>query len=254
MELWVILSILSGFLWAITNVADSVILNKITKNIRIPLFIGAPFGILMAGIIFAFTGSIPSLSAFAIGLLGGSLTLVAVLSYYRAVQLSEVSRVVPLFALVGVFVTIWAAIFLGERFEQSEQFKGFLAVAPGMVERRQLFDNVVDFVAEPRIGLNRGLRCRTQREEPPPLPTVPEARNHAAGLREGDEASFALEYPAKAVTGHTGLGGEATRRVPLFPHSDPKGGGELVGNIVYYQLVHTEKAFPCGRNRRHQSV
>jgi len=51
-----------------------------------------------------------------LGLVAGLFYVVAVLLYFEALKDEEVSRVVPLFGMAPIFVTVLAAIFLGEIF------------------------------------------------------------------------------------------------------------------------------------------
>lgn len=114
---WVVFSLLAALSWAVVDTVDKHVLTKWTRHPVVPLIILSIMGI-AAGIgIYLFRG-FAYLSFFDILLafLAGILYMIALLFYFQAVQLEEISRVVPLFNLTHFFVLVLAAVFLNEIF------------------------------------------------------------------------------------------------------------------------------------------
>ena len=117
--LWAVLSILAAFLWAITNAVDKFVYSKWIKHQHVfaPALILAPISLITAFIIY-FTQGFAQLSFIhlLLALFSGAVFAVLIILYIKAVQIEEVSRVIPLFYLAPAFTAIMAALFLSEVF------------------------------------------------------------------------------------------------------------------------------------------
>lgn len=110
------LALAAGFLWSIGNTIDKAGVSRFIKS---PALLTLIFSIvsLVAGLVV-----LPSRPEWIVGvdlwwvMASGFLYLIATLLYFIALQKEEVSRVVPLFAMTIVFLTLQSAIFLGEVF------------------------------------------------------------------------------------------------------------------------------------------
>ncbi|MFC1663091.1 EamA family transporter [Patescibacteria group bacterium] len=111
----IIFAVISGFLYAVTNVIDKVVVGKhITRPLLVVVFgslIVFVFGILM----------LPFVESVYFGhlllfLLNAVITFIAATLYFAAIKIEEPSRIVPLFSFITIFITLMSAIFLGEVF------------------------------------------------------------------------------------------------------------------------------------------
>ena len=114
---WIFFILLASFLWAIVNIVDKFLVSNWVKNPRIPILVLGCMGLLWALGIYLIKGysgitGINILWAFA----AGSIYIIANIFYFKALQAGEVSRVVPIFHLVPLFVLIMAYFFLDEIF------------------------------------------------------------------------------------------------------------------------------------------
>lgn len=117
MELWAVYSILAALIYAVSNVIDKYIIEKLIKNPILPTIIYGIASMLAAIVVFFLLGK-PSLAlgnvlwSFSIGIID----IAAAFLYFRAIQLEDVSRIVGLIYIIPLFVAILAAVFLGETF------------------------------------------------------------------------------------------------------------------------------------------
>ena len=115
---WLLLVLLSALIWAIANLSDkfiedheiedSILSSGVVDLITAVFFIIIPFFFVPASKLIASF----SLSAFLAGILYGN----ARIFYFSGIKREEVSRFVPLLALIPVFVTIFSFLFLDEAF------------------------------------------------------------------------------------------------------------------------------------------
>ena len=115
--LWAILSVLAALLWAMTNIVDKLVLEKFVKNSFVPVIMYGLVSLIVGALIWIFVGIQP-LSTVNIVLAGvaAALQVLMVVFYFKAMQIEEASRVIPLFYLGPLFVSVFAAIILGEVF------------------------------------------------------------------------------------------------------------------------------------------
>ncbi len=127
--MWIFFSVLSVLCFATVNIIDKYVL---TKWIRQPLVLVVILGLFnwMSATVIYFIRGFSYLSSFNIllNLIAGTSSLLAGLFYFKALKVEEVSRVTPLFYLSTLFISLFAAIFLGEVFTPLKYLGIFLLV------------------------------------------------------------------------------------------------------------------------------
>lgn len=117
MPAWIIYSLLASVSVSISSVIDKSVLSNWMADARGSFFV---FSVIetLSGVAALLILGVPVLppATLAIALSTGAALSLSTLCYFRAIQLEEVSRVVPLYGLMPLFVAVFAAIFLGEVF------------------------------------------------------------------------------------------------------------------------------------------
>ena len=113
--MWVLLSILAALCWAISATIDKFIFAKWIKQSFIPMILLGFFGLIISVIITVYHG-LSSLSYFNIflAIVAGIVYILSNGFFLKALQVEEVSRIVPLAYLSSLIVLFYAVIFLGE--------------------------------------------------------------------------------------------------------------------------------------------
>jgi len=113
--MWAILSISATLCWATSNIIDKTVLTKWVRKPLVPIIIVGAVWLILGIVTYLFKGfSYLSPINISLAILTGIITIIAWIFYYKAMQIQEASRVVPLTNLSQLFVLILAAIFLGE--------------------------------------------------------------------------------------------------------------------------------------------
>lgn len=132
--LWAFYSVFAALIFAASNIIDKYVISKMVKNPLTPVMISCVMGLVASGLIYFFVGFssltfVNILWAFAAGIL----YIVTIIFYFKAVNIDEISRVVPLFYFSSIFVLILAAIFLTEIFTPIKYLGIFLLVFGAIV-------------------------------------------------------------------------------------------------------------------------
>ncbi|MFH1752314.1 MAG: EamA family transporter [archaeon] len=115
--MWALLAISSAFLWASSNTIDKYVVSKLVRNPFFPVTVAGILGLVSALIIFFFQGfAYLSIFHIILAFVAGAFIISSFTFYFKALQIEELSTVIPLYYLGPVFITILAAIFLGEIF------------------------------------------------------------------------------------------------------------------------------------------
>ncbi len=140
---WILFSILAAIVWAIVNIIDKYVLTKLVKTPIIPVMLFGIIGLVISIFMYFFKG-FSELSYFHIfvAFIAGFCYLLMVLFYFKAIQIEEVSRIIPLFYLTQVFVVILAAIFLGEIFTFSKYIGIFLMIVGSVLISSRKITNI----------------------------------------------------------------------------------------------------------------
>jgi uncharacterized membrane protein len=130
---WLLFAVLAAFLWALTNIIDKITLSKLVKQPMTPVIVVGVLGLIAAGVVAATTGIEPfSPTQMLLGLLAGIAYTLMSVCYSKAVQLEEISKIIPLFALSPLFITVVAAITLHEVFSVAK-YVGIAIVLVGAI-------------------------------------------------------------------------------------------------------------------------
>ncbi|MEK6821047.1 MAG: EamA family transporter [archaeon] len=128
---WLWFSLSSVLLFALANVIDKGLLTHRVKNPYLPVIVDMFLGLIFAGAVVVLVGISPVSTPAILAMLGlGAIYLGILASYFKAMQLEEVSRVIPLYNLDVFFVLVFSIVFLGKIFEFS-QIAGILALLGG---------------------------------------------------------------------------------------------------------------------------
>lgn len=128
---WIFFAIAAPALYAVSNFIDKFIIEKHISNVAVLTILGGFVALPFAVITLAFR-HFPTYppGQTALILLAGICMELALLPYFKAISLDEVSRVIPVFQLIPVLVLFLSFLTLGERLNPS-QLTGFLFVVSG---------------------------------------------------------------------------------------------------------------------------
>lgn len=126
---WILFSILAALIWALVSIVDKYILTKWIKKPITPVIILGIISLLASILIYLFHGfSALSFINIVLAFVAGVFYILMTIFYFKAVKIEEISRVVPLFYLTPLFISIFAAIFLGEIFTPLKYFGIFFLI------------------------------------------------------------------------------------------------------------------------------
>ncbi|MBI3589215.1 MAG: EamA family transporter [Candidatus Liptonbacteria bacterium] len=128
---WIFFAIAAPALYAASNFVDKFLIEKRVRDPMILAVLGG-FSTCLTGLgILVFRGfpGVPSNQLFYL-LLAGVLFEVAIVPWYKAISVEDVSRVAPLGQAIPVIVLILSYLFLGERLAE-KQLLGFLFILAG---------------------------------------------------------------------------------------------------------------------------
>lgn len=135
---WFLIALIAPFLWAIVNIFDNYLVANFSDKERerssggLVLF-SSLIGLVIAFLIFLFTTNLflISLGDKVLLFITGILTIVWIIFYLFALEIEEVSNVVPWFLTVPIFGYILGFLFLGETLTNQELF-GSLIILIGV--------------------------------------------------------------------------------------------------------------------------
>ena len=112
---WLIFVILACLFWTSCNLIGKVLLTKYVKNIFVyAIFIGF-VGLLPLLLIPFKSLAIPNTPLLVVSIITGMLYIYALMPYFKALSIEEVSRVIPLWRFTPLFVLIFSVGFIGEK-------------------------------------------------------------------------------------------------------------------------------------------
>jgi transporter family protein len=130
---WIAFSLFSGFLMAVVNMIDRYVLTRLVGRAVVPLFVLGVMGFLPGWAILMVKGGLGLAGLHLLLAVGSGLAFLTMgYFYFRAAQVEEISRVVPLFYLSPALVAILAHIFLGEQLAVRKYF-GIILILAGAV-------------------------------------------------------------------------------------------------------------------------
>lgn len=128
-EPWVLFSLMAALIWAAGNIVDKYVLTKWIRDPAVSLVLFGAVGAI-AGVFVYFARGLGDLSGVyaLLAIAAGIMHTASIGLYFKAVQIEEISRVVPLFYTTPLFVLFLAAVFLGEIFTLQKYLGIFLLV------------------------------------------------------------------------------------------------------------------------------
>src|SRR3989338_1890153 len=124
---WILFTLASYFLTAVSDVTDKVVRDKFVRNSYSLAILTGFLNLVMAALLVLIKPiALPATADIIFLLLSGIINVAAVTFYFEAMASNEASRVVPLFQFIAPFTFI----FLGERLT-SPQFIGFILLVLG---------------------------------------------------------------------------------------------------------------------------
>ena len=131
--MWIIFSILAAFCWSISYITDKHIVTKLVRNPLTPIVVLGIFGLVASCAVYFIRGFSPLsniniLLSIAAGIIWGFGSIF----YFRVVKTEEISRIVPIYHISPIFVSIFAGIFLGEIFTPVK-YLGIILLVMGAV-------------------------------------------------------------------------------------------------------------------------
>ncbi len=130
---WLLVAIIAHFLFALVFVVDKFLLSKTVLQPRAYAFYVGILGIFALFLIpFGFT--LLPVGQIAASLISGILFVLAILFFYKLIQLGEISRITPIVGgAVPIFTLILTYSFLGERLTSYQLIAFFLLVFGGVI-------------------------------------------------------------------------------------------------------------------------
>lgn len=114
---WITLALLASLMWSLSNLIDKYVLEKWLKNPLLSLNIIFFIDLGAAAAVYFSHGLQPlSLTNLMLVLVAGAMGITGAVFYFKALNIEEVSRIVPLFNVSPLFILVLATIFLGEVF------------------------------------------------------------------------------------------------------------------------------------------
>jgi len=112
---WIHFVILASFTWSITNVMDKFLIDKrVNEPVILAIFVRATTMIPLLFIILFFGFSFPAAEFLGFILLAGLLASAGAIIFYKAIHIEEISRTMPLFQFIPIFVLFLSFFLIGE--------------------------------------------------------------------------------------------------------------------------------------------
>lgn len=126
---WILLSILTAFFWALSNIVDKFIFTRWAIKPIVPVMFSGIIGTLIGAGIYFFRG-LAEISP--VNLVWAAAAaffyLLGFVFYFKAVKAEEISRIIPMFFLTPLFIFLLATLFLGEKLTPANHAGIFLLV------------------------------------------------------------------------------------------------------------------------------
>jgi uncharacterized membrane protein len=130
---WLVFAIFAYFFWTATNLISKVLLSKHVKSVFVYAILMGFFGLVPLALTPFKPLTLPRPDQFVVALAAGVVFVFAMLPFYKALSIEDVSRVVPLWRLKPVFVLLFSFIFLGSRLNRIQILAFFLLLAGGFL-------------------------------------------------------------------------------------------------------------------------
>ncbi len=128
--MWIFFSILAALFWSFASIIDKTVLTKWVKKPLIPVVLTGAIWLVLGFAVYFIKGlSYISSVNILLAISAGIFVILLYIFYFRAMQIEEASRIVPLTYLSQLFILILAAIFLNEIFAPLNYLGIFLLIA-----------------------------------------------------------------------------------------------------------------------------
>jgi len=130
---WLLIAIIAHFLTAIVFILDKFIVSKTAiRPVIYSFYIGILGGLSI--LLFPFGFNLIPLGQIIISFIAGILFIFATLYFYRAIKISDVSKIIPIIGgAVAIFTLILTYLFLDERLTSNQFIAFFLLVFGGII-------------------------------------------------------------------------------------------------------------------------
>ena len=127
---WIVIAIISHFFMAIVFVLDKIVVSKtVIRPVVYSFYVGVLSGLVILLAPFGF--SLMPLKQIIISFMAGILFVFATIYLYKAVRISDISRIIPIIGgVIAIFTLILTYLFLDERLN-TNQFIAFLMLVFG---------------------------------------------------------------------------------------------------------------------------
>ncbi len=130
---WLVIAIIAHFIFALVFIVDKFLLSKTVLQPRAYAFYVGLLGI-FALLLIPFGFTLLPVGQIAASLIAGILFILAILFFYKLIQIGEVSRITPIVGgAVPIFTLILTYLFLGERLTNYQLIAFFLLVFGGVI-------------------------------------------------------------------------------------------------------------------------
>src|SRR4030042_5902870 len=112
---WVFFAVLAALLWAVESVADKIIISKFIKDPSVMTIIWGFLQLLVLFVLLFHNLDVSNGPIILLAIISGMIGMLAAVPYFKALNLEEASRIIPIIYFSPLIVLILSFIFLGER-------------------------------------------------------------------------------------------------------------------------------------------
>lgn len=130
---WLFYILVASMIWGALNIFDKIVITKYIKSPENNIILGAIFRIFFLPILFVLFPVTFNSQWIIPAMVIGALQIISGIFYFRAMQIEEASKVIPLTYLHPILTLVLATIFLGESFVLEQYVGIFLIVASAIL-------------------------------------------------------------------------------------------------------------------------
>lgn len=128
---WINFALAGAFTGSIVNVVEKyLVVKKVQDSLVLTIYKGLVFGLIGIILLFSFGFGQITLTNIVLSFVSGSLLILYVIPYFKALSFDDVSRLIPLYNLIPILVLIFSYLFLREQLTM-QQFIGFILILSG---------------------------------------------------------------------------------------------------------------------------
>ncbi len=130
---WVFFAVLAALLWAVESVADKIIISKFIKDPSVMTIIWGFLQLLVFFVLLFHNLDVSNGLIILLAIISGMIGMLAAVPYFKALNLEEASRIIPIIYFSPLIVLILSFIFLGERLGFIQIIAFFLILIGGFL-------------------------------------------------------------------------------------------------------------------------